>query len=74
MYSSSDDDSSDSSDEGDTGLAAYMAKTQQKRGDISRFEGFEEGDEGSVVEMFKQVLALREQLGTAAPNPAFGKR
>ena len=58
--SSSDEDSSD--DEGPGMLGAFMEK-QKKKNQLTDFDGFNDGDEGTVVEKMKTILALRASLG-----------
>lgn len=56
------DDCSSSSDESG-GLASFMARQNEKRGKLSAYDGFEENDDGTIVDKMKTILALRESLG-----------
>jgi hypothetical protein len=64
--SDSDNDSDSSGDEScsEPGmLGAFIKVQERKRGDLTQFEGFEEGDDGTVVQKMKNILSLRESLG-----------
>jgi hypothetical protein len=44
-------------------LGSFMVKEKKKRGDLTQFEGFDEDDDGTVVQKMKTIMALRESLG-----------
>jgi hypothetical protein len=62
-----DDDSSDddSEDSGPGSLGLFLAHQEKKKdlSDLTQFDGFEEGDEGTVVNKMKTIMALRMSLG-----------
>jgi len=60
----SDSESDDDSDDDDLGgLGSYMQHQANKKTQVTDFEAFEDGDENTVVDKMKTILALRESLG-----------
>ena len=60
---STDDESSEGEDESPGMLANFMTKEKKKRAQLTDFDGFDDGDDNTVVRKMKGILALRESLG-----------
>ena len=58
-------DSEDSDEEADKpgALGSFMKTEKKKRAQLSDFEGFDDGDDNTIVRKMKGILALRESLG-----------
>lgn len=60
---STDDESSEEDDEAPGMLQNFMSKEKKKRTQLSDFNGFDDGDDNTIVRKMKGILALRESLG-----------
>jgi hypothetical protein len=65
MALSDSDESSEeeSDDEGPSALSSYAMAQRNKKTQLTDFEAFEEGDENTIAQKMKTILALRESLG-----------
>lgn len=63
----SDSDSSDYDSDSSGGapgmLGAFMQHQERRKNDLTQFDGFEDGDDGTIVQKMKTIMSLRESLG-----------